>query len=124
MRNCTDCATCCSGIIPGEINGTQFRLGTPCMYSTGNSCAIYNSKPVMCSDFKCIWVVEDTIPDSLDPRHSGVLLVYARNDIRAFVDSINTPHLAYLEALAQERQCLVTVIFDDIEVAVFGDTNG
>lgn len=120
-RNCNSCTACCDGLLPGEVNGYEFKLDTPCFYNTGKSCSIYDSRPRMCKDYLCAWRSNNSIPEELDPRMSNMLLRVNRDgSIHAFVDRVDNPYIYNLEKLSVDKQVAIYVECGDTHVKSIG----
>jgi Fe-S-cluster containining protein len=92
MRNCDDCAVCCTGILSGESYGKEYYLNHPCHYLQDKLCTIYDNRPTVCKNYRCAWLDDESIPDHLDPRITNSLLMKTREELRVFMDSVDSPH--------------------------------
>jgi hypothetical protein len=52
--------------------------GEPCPHLCAGGCGIYAGRPPVCRRFRCAWLQELTLPESLRPDRCGVL--FAMND--------------------------------------------
>ena len=83
-RECGDCRLCCEfSYIAGtktKKDGTPFpekKIYETCQYCVpGNKpCSIYENRPSFCESFKCGWLADKNIPDSLSPHNTGMVFV-------------------------------------------------
>jgi hypothetical protein len=79
-RQCSPCTACCEGWLKAEIEGQKLRPGSPCRYSTGKGCAIYERRPEKpCRTFICGWLAEDSpLPESFRPSECGAIVILNR----------------------------------------------
>jgi hypothetical protein len=59
--------------------------GKPCFFVTiGKGCNDYENRPDFpCKDFKCEWIVNDSMPEHLGPKDTNILIVKdVVNDIK------------------------------------------
>lgn len=77
---CGDCTACCERLtIDGDIwdNGEKPR-NTMCEYNC-NGCTIYESRPQVCRDFKCVWLrikeARPSFPERLRPDNVGAMVI-------------------------------------------------
>jgi hypothetical protein len=67
LRQCGPCTACCTVMGVVELNKGNYQ---PCSFNCG-SCAIYESRPTMCREWSCVWLLgfikgdEPTRPDQL-----------------------------------------------------------
>jgi hypothetical protein len=77
-RTCEGCTKCCEGSLTGKISDTiTISPGVPCaLVELGKGCTAYDERPVHpCKQFKCLWLVEKLVPESLKPSESNIILV-------------------------------------------------
>ena len=76
MRSCDGCTACCNGTL--KIFDPEYNVDVdykkPCQNICNNGCAIYDNKPKACTDFECLWIKDQTIPDWVKPSESGLLI--------------------------------------------------
>lgn len=75
-RNCGGCVACC---IAPEIDAADFYkpVNTACRHCTsGNGCAIYDSRPQPCRAYHCVWRSMPTLDEGWRPDLSGVLIAW------------------------------------------------
>lgn len=82
MRSCGTCTKCCDGWLSGEVRGHSMYPGKPCFFVTiGVGCNDYENRPENpCKDFRCVWLVDDEIPESKRPDLSNIVVTYAELD--------------------------------------------
>jgi hypothetical protein len=51
-------------------------------FQPGAGCAVYGSHPPSCQSFKCMWLLNPTMPDSVRPDRSKVVLEVDNNGAR------------------------------------------
>ena len=75
MKKCNSCTKCCDGSLRGEAYGHDFYPGKPCFFLILNSgCTIYEKRPnPQCTEFFCLWITEEKIPEFLKPNKSDCL---------------------------------------------------
>ena len=82
-RQCGKCVACCSGELPGTVNGHSFYSGNPCHYlDMEKGCSIYENRPESpCREFSCEWLLQkNDIPLWMRPDLSGVIL-HKKSDV-------------------------------------------
>lgn len=76
-RGCGDCSACCSGVLRIESAEISVGPGRPCRHC-GAGCGIYQSRPDVCRQFVCGWLVRGSpLPDWMRPDRSGVIVLAA-----------------------------------------------
>ena len=77
-RSCEGCTKCCEGWLQGDVRGHSMYPGKPCFFvSIGVGCKDYDNRPDFpCKDFKCEWIVNDDLPNSLMPKDSNIIVVF------------------------------------------------
>ena len=71
-RECGSCTKCCDGFASAVIYGHAMGSGVPCHFvNIGKGCGIYKDRPKLCKTFKCNWLVNDEIPENLQPNITG-----------------------------------------------------
>ncbi len=49
--------------------------GQWCRHCTpGRGCGVYDERPPVCSDFSCLWLMEPSLPDSVRPDRSKLVI--------------------------------------------------
>jgi uncharacterized cysteine cluster protein YcgN (CxxCxxCC family) len=78
MRNCDGCVACCNGTLSAMIGDHEVYRGSPCPHISCEklNCSIYNDRPEVCKQFRCLWLIQDDIPEWMKPSNSGILLIY------------------------------------------------
>lgn len=97
-HSCGECVLCC--VYP-EISDPLIGdkpFGTVCKNCTGNSCAIYTTRPQVCRNFECLWrfgLVKTSPLESKvvwgmdwDEKNQEVIVFAQCEDAGAFVSSI------------------------------------
>lgn len=69
-RSCGDCQECCFAYDIGEIEKPPHAT---CPHQCATGCAIWKSKPVECTAFACLWLM-DFFPDHLRPDKSKIIV--------------------------------------------------
>jgi hypothetical protein len=94
-RVCGDCSECCKGAVSGTVRGHEFYPGRPCFFF-GNGCTIYPDRPPLCSEYRCAWLQDESIPEWFKPslakivisrRMEGTIEVYDMSECGVKVDS-------------------------------------
>jgi len=82
LRQCGTCTACCDGWLRIEIHGHPVYPGTPCPYSTGHSCRIYDDRPQdPCREFNCGWFEPASpLPDWFRPDKVGIIILRGKLD--------------------------------------------
>jgi hypothetical protein len=57
--------------------------GEPCPHLCAAGCGIYARRPPVCRRFRCAWLQEPTLPESLRPDRCGVLFAMKDNVLGA-----------------------------------------
>lgn len=74
-RNCGECTVCCSGWLRAEIHGHHMGGGVACHFLKREGCGIYESRPQVCRDFVCGWLMPGSpFPDHWRPDKIGVII--------------------------------------------------
>ena len=80
-RSCDGCTSCCEGWLWGSAHGHNFYPGRPCHFMGKSGCSIYENRPEdPCKTFKCMWLLNDSVPEWLKPNLSKVIIVERNND--------------------------------------------
>jgi hypothetical protein len=71
-RMCGDCTVCC---IAPNIDKPEIQKvsGAACRHCAGGGCAIYETRPPVCSVYYCAWRTVDIFDEDWRPDKSGVL---------------------------------------------------
>lgn len=71
-RSCGSCTLCCKTMLIEALNKP---IGQWCVHcDKGRGCAIYETRPPACRAFRCGWLQDPSMPDSLRPDRSRVIL--------------------------------------------------
>lgn len=89
MKTCGECRACCIAAQVVEINKPSNVL-CPNYDESSCKCKIYQTRPLECSNFNCLWLSQEQIPDNLRPDRCGMLfempsggLVYIGTEMEA-----------------------------------------
>jgi hypothetical protein len=87
-RSCGTCTSCCEGWVYGSACGHEFWRGRPCQFvKKGVGCSIYNDRPQNpCREFNCNWLLDENIPDWMQPNQSGVILQWRTIDDKNYLE--------------------------------------
>lgn len=77
MKTCDGCVACCNGTLNISIYGEDVNRNNPCsrLCFEKNNCSDYYNRPSVCSEFKCLWLTQEDIPEWLKPSNCGMLLL-------------------------------------------------
>lgn len=82
-RRCGDCTACCSGVLRIESAEISVGPGRPCRHCGEAGCGIYQSRPDVCRQFVCGWLVGSSpLPNWMRPDCSGVIVLAAERHWR------------------------------------------
>jgi Fe-S-cluster containining protein len=107
-RTCAPCNLCCIHLEIESRPGYSTRLDTgeelakgpgyPCPYLTRKGCSIYDSRPLVCRQFACDWLIgEKTYRENESPLQTAIIgvrgarLHLSFESIRATVIPVDTP---------------------------------
>lgn len=83
-RECGDCYACCTGILwfndksmTGEDVIASSNMPVCSKYESG--CTIYPDRPITCRSFRCSWLEDEGLPESLKPNKCG-FITYQNED--------------------------------------------
>ena len=79
MRECGECSMCCKLLGVEELEKPKNKWCSHCKISEG--CAIYESRPPSCRNFKCLWIINDKMPEELRPDRAKVVFYEPQEDI-------------------------------------------
>ncbi len=71
-RTCGECNACCKTFLVPEVGKNDGNWCQHCI--RGKGCAIYESRPEVCRQFKCFWLLGKG-SDNLRPDRIGVMMV-------------------------------------------------
>jgi hypothetical protein len=71
-RQCGSCTLCCKVMTIQELAKPAGQWCPHC--AIGKGCGIYEDRPESCRLFKCVWLVDPTMPDELKPEKSKVVV--------------------------------------------------
>jgi hypothetical protein len=76
-RSCGGCTMCCQGWLYANIHEKMMYAGRPCHFVAENGCAIYINRPHSpCKTYKCVWLVDNSLPEWLKPSVSKVICTW------------------------------------------------
>ena len=79
-RTCGSCSLCCKIL---RIDELEKPMGSWCPHhKAGQGCTIYGSHPQSCRNYQCLWLISPTMPDSVRPDRSKVVLEVDNNGAR------------------------------------------
>ena len=84
MRECGNCTACCGGTLAAMIRGYEMGPGKPCHFvKLGVGCKDYKNRPEKpCKIFQCKWLIDNSLPDSLRPDKSGVIILKDGREVK------------------------------------------
>lgn len=76
MKTCDGCVACCNGTFVLSVHGEEVGRKSPCsrICPEKRGCSDYENRPSVCSEFKCLWLTQDELPEWLKPSNCGMLL--------------------------------------------------
>jgi len=75
LRECKECSMCCAGWLPATIHNHEMFPGKPCHFiSIHDKCTIYENRPDLCKEFRCVWLDNTNLPEWLKPSISNVII--------------------------------------------------
>lgn len=81
-RSCNNCTACCDGTLLGKAHGHYFYPGKPCFFViSDNCCTIYEDRPKLCKMFECGWIKNESVPEELWPKESGIIIIEIQEEI-------------------------------------------
>lgn len=72
MRSCNKCQECCNGNL--TIKELNVYPNNPCKFMCSIGCSAYNERPQVCKSFNCLWLTDESIPEKMYPKKSGVVM--------------------------------------------------
>lgn len=104
-RNCGTCSLCC--ILP-DIDELDKPANAVCRHCrAGEGCVAYETRPVTCRDFFCLWRTDTSLGPEWEPAVSGMMLYAQGPQLTVLVDPAHpeewrrAPYLGSLEARAE-----------------------
>ena len=78
-KTCGECRACC---IELKIDTPEFQKDarTLCSHHTGSGCGIYATRPKVCREFLCGWLLFPELGDDWRPDRSGVIVLQKAYD--------------------------------------------
>lgn len=78
-RECGECTACCHGALRLVVEEQQIGPGNPCRHCAGNGCTIYASRPLVCQQFECGWLIGGSpLPLAMRPDVCGAVVLLER----------------------------------------------
>lgn len=71
-KSCGSCTMCCQVLVIEDLKKDAGILCSNCTLSAG--CKIYESRPQVCRDYLCEWMMDRTMPPQLRPDRTGAIL--------------------------------------------------
>lgn len=71
-RHCGSCSMCCKVMRIEELSKPKLTWCHHC--NVGKGCAIYESKPRECTDFQCLWLMNESLEDKYKPDKLKIVL--------------------------------------------------
>ena len=72
-RSCGECNMCCLAL---DIEEIKKPAGPLCdKWCAPGGCSIYPTRPQVCRDFECQWLMERDVPVTLKPSRTGTILM-------------------------------------------------
>ena len=119
-RSCGDCALCCSVLRVDELDKPA---RTPCqqLRSDGPGCSIYSTRPAICRDYKCAWLL-GSFGDEDRPDQLGAVLDLEFRGDRLWLEIHEASPGAFersdrLQEIAQEYRASALVRVSDTDRA-------
>lgn len=72
-KSCGPCTMCCKVLDIPELNKPPGPLCPSCIASRG--CSIYHTRPQVCRDYECEWLMERALGAKFRPDLTGVILM-------------------------------------------------
>ncbi len=80
-RNCGSCGVCCK-VLRIDAPELQKSAGEWCPNcQPGKGCAIYDSRPAVCRDYRCVWLATDFLPEDARPDKLKVMFSVEPNPL-------------------------------------------
>lgn len=92
-RTCEHCTACCDGWVTMNVRGHEVLPGSPCPFSTGKGCKIYDERPEdPCRLFVCGWMREGSpLPEWFRPDLAKVIVLPAVRSWRNLAVDVAVP---------------------------------
>ena len=103
-RQCGECTACCTHL---KIDTEEFQklAGPDCAHlEPKRGGRIYETRPQVCRDFRCLWLQMPDLPDDWRPDRSGVLLVPTRENVPAGYATDYGIKMQFISAAGNIRQ--------------------
>jgi len=77
-KACGACTMCCSALEIVELKKLAGPLCKNCV--AGSGCKIYADRPNVCREFECDWLTDRSLPATMSPYRTGVILMEADDE--------------------------------------------
>jgi hypothetical protein len=88
MRECGSCSECCRLLAIDASHAPEIGpkpAGQWCKHCTQPGCSVYSSRPQLCADFKCQWLVDERLGEEWKPSRCGMILVWQEQPATLFI---------------------------------------
>ena len=101
VRECGQCTKCCEGYLSidepsyGVVVGIIANKRTPCQWLNRGGekgCFTYDFRPPVCHEYQCEWKTNLTLPDSMSPHLSNLIITERKKAGVRFYDVVYTGH--------------------------------
>lgn len=79
-RTCDGCTKCCEGWLAADIDGHFMQPGIPCYFLKESKCTIYSTRPTVCKEFLCAWMLDERLDEDLKPDKIHQIITYSNVD--------------------------------------------
>jgi uncharacterized cysteine cluster protein YcgN (CxxCxxCC family) len=88
MRECGSCSACCKLLEITAERAPEIAkpAGEWCAHCARPGCSIYESRPNLCQDFACQWLLDERLGPEWFPATSGMILVMEGSTLFVVVD--------------------------------------
>jgi hypothetical protein len=74
-RECGSCSMCCKILPIDDVSGFQKTGNEWCRHcKPGKGCGIYETRPVICQGFGCLWLVDPSFSEAWKPSRSRIVV--------------------------------------------------
>ena len=78
-RSCGECSLCCSLLEISAERAPEIGpkpAGETCRHCTAPGCSIYATRPQLCRDFACQWLLDERLGEEWKPSNCGMILSF------------------------------------------------